>query len=94
MQKDKQNHFQSLNTTLIYGHTVEVEIICTAADMTCRFQNTISVHLNTKQKHKPVFLFSILEMGARPSELGKFSRKLWKLGKVETYKKFLKLKRI
>ena len=34
-----------------------------------------------------VFLISILEMGAGPSELGKLALKLWKLGKIETYEK-------
>ena len=32
----------------------------------------------------PVFLFSILGMGAGPSKLGKLAREKWKLGKVET----------
>ena len=36
---------------------------------------------------KPVFLFSILGIGAGLSELGKLARKLWKLGKVETCKR-------
>ena len=30
-----------------------------------------------------VFLFGILGMGARPSELEKSAREIWKLGKVE-----------
>ena len=41
-----------------------------------------------------VFLFSILGMGVGTSELGKLAHKLWKLGKVETYKKYLKKNRI
>ena len=37
-----------------------------------------------------VFLFSILGMGAGPSELGKLAREKWKLGKVETCLKAFK----
>ena len=41
-----------------------------------------------------VFLFSILGMGAGTSELGKLAHKLWKMGKVEKYKKYFKKNRI
>ena len=36
-----------------------------------------------------MFLFSILGMGAGPSELGKLVHEKWKLGKVETCLKAL-----
>ena len=41
-------------------------------------------------KNNTVFLFSILGMGAGPSELGKLAREKWKLGKVETCLKAFK----
>ena len=39
-------------------------------------------------------LFRILGIGAGPSELGKLARKLYKLGNVETYRKYFKYKTI
>ena len=42
-----------------------------------------------KQGFMPGFPFSILGMGAGSSELRKLVHKLWKLGKVEAYKKII-----
>ena len=51
-----------------------------------------TVFLLTGLQKYAVFLFSILGMGAEPSELGKLACKLWKLGKVQTHKQLSEFK--
>ena len=56
---------------------------------------TLADNLDRSLNSSPVFLFGILGMESGPSELGKLAQhKLWKLGKVEMYKKYFKHKRI